>query len=623
MSTLYSIPGIYDAGDSTFSGGMLNSHTSHAMQNANALQSAINTAQANHTGGIVLIPTVDQLGNSGPYYIEPVSGSTIISIPNTETAQPLLICGTGGGVTLRVHEASILFSVNTNAGVTFQDITVRFDASTGTGFSFSGGAGYRLLRLTITDCQYPVIFSATTQAYMSQCFVQYLGSFPGEALTAVEITANAQETWIDQCLIRFNSSTVASDQVGISIGESSATRISNTQVENFLACFEIGPGVGNGVSTQVVFTNVRTATTASMTLNGIALAIGPSVYDAKFIGCHFQAPNQTYIYQAQCIVVDPGSAGNSAIDTLLFRDCSSRQSMDYGLQIKGGQNILVRGGVYSGNNPDSATSAGISITGAASAVQIDSVSCIGSTDGGSDGPQAFGIYITAGTNIQITNANCSGNGNSSQQGIGIFINGSTVAGVQLKGIICNSPVEGVSSTQEYGISVENAADVIISYCMLVNSSAYGLYLSNVSNVTVQSCDLSSNSTGGIYLNGGTSESTNVFIRNCNITGYTFASTIAPSGTLSGIEVTDCAGYNDVKYPVRSSAPASGVTFTPAQWNYFGPVAFYVSAGTAVNVTINSQTLNLGDGAYTLQPGESAAIYYDLLQPAPNFYMFGS
>ncbi len=83
MSTLYSIPGIYNVLDNWGGyGGMVPGPTGSATNNANALQAAIDAAQADQNGGIVLIPTVGASGQTGDYLIKlPAGLSSIITIP--------------------------------------------------------------------------------------------------------------------------------------------------------------------------------------------------------------------------------------------------------------------------------------------------------------------------------------------------------------------------------------------------------------------------------------------------------------------------------------------------------------------------------------------------------------
>jgi Right handed beta helix region len=601
MSTLYSIPGIYNVLDSTFSGGMVPGPLGNPVQNAKALQSAIDHAQTDLNGGIVLIPTVGGgAGQSGEYLIQGPSGAgnPIIIIPDTPggimKAQPLLICGTGGGTTLLIEtNNATLFSVTGNNGLTFQDLTIIYNQLpeaplTGACFSLTDGLGYILFRVTIVDCEKAVAFNNLDQGYMLQCSILYTSAYPNQDLVGIDIEKSA-EVWVDQCLLQFGGTHIANTQVAVQIGQSSWSRITQTEIQNFYTGIELGHGSGTSKGTMITNTHVVSAS------GGVGLFVGIGVYDIKIIGSRFE--NQT-TNTAQNIVVNPGSAGNASVDTVIFDSCVSTGSVDYGLQIEGGQNIQVLGGTYSGN-----TTAGVAITGAAAEVQIHGVSCIGMGDAGGAGPQGYGIYVSGGTDLQIMNVNCSYNGTTSQIGSGIFVLGDQVSSLQIIGATCKG---SAGSHQAYGITLENVVpDVIIAGCTLTGNLQWGLNLVQVSNVTVDACDLYNNGTGGVLLNGGETHCTNVFIRNCNITGYSggISSAINSLAVLTNIAVTNCAGYNDLGYFLTNSPPSG--TFSGASFRYWGPTAFYVVGSGGV--TIDSHSTGLNGGGFTLGIGESASI----------------
>src|SRR6202034_3738484 len=83
-----------------------------------------------------------------------------------------------------------------------------------------------------------------------------------------------------------------------------------------------------------------------------------------------------------------------------------------------------------------------------------------------------------------------------------------------------------------------------------NGSA-GIYVSNgVEEALVDSCNVTGNGTSsgyGIVVNATSGAVTNVFIRNCDATGYSSYSTaiyVDGAGTnVSTVEITNCAGYS--------------------------------------------------------------------------------
>lgn len=598
MSTLYSIPGIYNVLDYSVGPGQT------AVNNTANMATVISHAVSDTNGAMILFPTVDGSGFSGPYQFSTTSG-TIMAIPGVGgTTQPLLICGTGGGTTLESLTANATFFSVSSDAVTFQDLTIVYasepeSSPTGTAFSFSGGQGYNLFRVSIIDFSTGVEFYNLTQAYMVECTVTYTTNYPTATLAAVYVDQGA-EVWIDKCLLSFTgSANIESGQIGVKVGQSSWTRITQTEVQNFYTGIALGIGSGQSAGTMITNTHVTTPS------GGIGLSIVQNVYDVKVIGCRFESVTAG---TAQNIVINPTS--NAGGDTLMFDSCVSTGSIDYGIQIVAGQSIQILGGTYSGN-----TTAGIAITGSAAEVQINGVSCEGVGDAGASGPQIYGIYITAGSDIQILNANCSGNGTSTNNGSGIYIDG-TVSRVQISTAICNGATP--TSYQSYGISIQSASDIVIDQCTASANLLYGISLVKITNVTVTSCDLYGNSTAGLLLSGGTglTGSKFVYIRDCNITGYSTSSTILFTNILSNIAVTNCAGYNDRAYPVRMTPPGSG-TFSGVTYGYYGPTAFY-AVGTGLSVTIDGTATGLGQGGYTLGIGESASIS----GTPTNFYMFG-
>jgi hypothetical protein len=592
MSTMYSIPGIYNVLDYN-----MTPTDTVGITNQGGLQNAINAAQSNTNGAMVIIPTVDGAGNSGPYKLATI-GSSIVSITGN---QPILICGTGDGTTLEVLTGgATLFSV-VSTPVTFQDLTVTYNQQptsflTGTAFNFTNGSNYNLFRVTIINCQNPVVFNNLTQAYMCQSSILYTSAYLANSLTGITITSSA-EVWVDECYLSFAGS-VASTQVGISVGQSSWTRVTQCEIQNFYKGVRLG--VGSATTKGTMLTNVHVMTAPG----GIGLQITQSVYDIKVVGSRFENVTSG---TAQNIVIT-STSGNSSVDTVIFDGCTSTGSIDYGIQIDAGQTVQILGGTYAGN-----TTAGIAVTGAAAEIQIDGVSCIGTGNGGTFGPQIYGIYAVAGSDLQIANVDCSGTGTSALHGSGIFVQG--VTGLQIGAATCEA---GSPSHQTYGITVQVSSDVIIQGSRVSGSLSYGIYLKTVTNVTVISCDLYGNTTAGLSIDGGGGAlfCQHVYIRNCNIVGYSTTSTILFSGTLNNVAITNCAGYNDRGYLVRAIPPGSG-SFSGVTYGYYGPTAFYVT-GTGLSITIDAQPIGVTQGSFTLGIGETASISGT---PA-SFYMFG-
>lgn len=158
---------------------------------------------------------------------------------------------------------------------------------------------------------------------------------------------------------------------------------------------------------------------------------------------------------------------------------------------------------------------------------------------------------------------------------------------------------------------------------------YGISIAgDASDVLIVGCNLTDNSENGLYLLGlGVEIPGNVYIRDCNASGYSGWSTALnlPSGARS-VQVTNCAGYND-QSPAFITSPSSGPPTGPFYnytYGYFGPVSFYVGAlaGSAWTVLIGGHSTLLSTGAFYLPPGVSGQVNPGGGGPKPTFQVIG-
>ncbi|MBV9717806.1 MAG: hypothetical protein JOZ77_00685 [Candidatus Eremiobacteraeota bacterium] len=212
----------------------------------------------------------------------------------------------------------------------------------------------------------------------------------------------------------------------------------------------------------------------------------------------------------------------------------------------------------------------------------------------------------------------------------------------------NYTVEGgYSASQPYGIYVGNGAQ----YIRIVGTSCIGEYRyitigketesphqgvgvyvdGGASNVILGDCDVTENATNGITVNGSTKAVANVFIRDCNASGaWAYNTAINVSGAasnLSNIEVTDCAGYNDLNVELSTTGPGNNHNFNGVTYGYYGPVVFYTNSGggfTISAIQIQGYGTHLTSGAFTLPPGSTpyATITYSGAGLALPFLMIG-
>ncbi len=554
---IYSQPGIFNALDY----GMSPANSGSA--NATALQNAINAAQGsmNPNGAIVLIPSFDGATppNYGPYKIAVTPSAPAIFVPKTGGAfTPLLICGTGSGTTLLVEPNDVigtatLFSVtDTGNAVTFQDLTITCAVTAATSpvlaFDLEDAFGSSFFRVNVIDCAQAFLIRASSTTLL-QCSITYDPAYPaGSSCTGISILERlpshdpVTQVNIEQCFL--TCANVNDSATGIVVDFSDWARVTDTQISGFytgiiVKCTETGTTTG------------PTFAALDVDARGSCVVIESSVYDVSFVNCHF-GPTPGASPPASGIVQSPGSAGNGAIDTVRFTSCAvvGYPAPYYGLEIDGGQNIQITGGDYSGNG-----GGGIAILGDATEIQINGANCVGLSYAGAPTPttQLYGIYATAGQDIQIVGVNCSGNGVSSEDlGAGIYLDAGSVGGVsdvKIVGAICSGPSLGATtSVQQYGIFAKNVVGLLIGGCSLTNNTAYGAYLYGVQNVTVTACDVYSSTSGSIGIAVEASDpffTSDVFIRNCNGAQYgpNYAKVVNVSGDeVSFVRVTNCAGY---------------------------------------------------------------------------------
>jgi hypothetical protein len=616
----YSQPGVYNVLDYGMSPGASGSY------NAAALQAAIDDAQnsLNSIGAIVLIPSFDGASppNYGAYQIEiPYGAPAAITIPGTGYgANSLLICGTGSGTTLEVVGAGTLFSVDGSHGnpVTFQDLTITALKSGGevsdsvTAIHFVDGDFSSCFRVNVIDCEFAFIIQSYATTLL-QCSITYDAAYSSElGCTGIWVRAGATQVNIEQCLLTCAS--LNEDTIGIQVDFSDWTRVCDTQVSGFYTGISFN-NTGSGTTRGPVFAGLEVDATGSCVLMNPGDTNG--VYDVSFVNCHFEPTPATSAPNGSGIVLSPGSLDNAGIDTVSFTSCAvvGYPAPYYGLEISGGQNIQVTGGDYSGNG-----GGGIAILGAATEIQITGANCVGLSYAGAATAttQMYGIYATAGQDIQIVGVNCSGNGTSSEaQGAGIYLDPETtnsLVDVRIVGAICSGPtLGGMTSVQQYGIYANFVSGLLIDGCTLTNNTGYGAYLNAVENATVTACDVYSNTSGskGIAVLGPTDlqAARYVFIRNCNGAQYSpnWADVVDVSGSyVSFVEVTNCAGYNDVGAQLATSAP-TGTFSAVSVAGYYGPAAFYLVAPSGTTVYIDGYDTNLSQGGFTLATGETATI----------------
>jgi hypothetical protein len=112
-------------------------------------------------------------------------------------------------------------------------------------------------------------------------------------------------------------------------------------------------------------------------------------------------------------------------------------------------------------------------------------------------------------------------------------------------------------------------------------------------VVVDCCNLHGNATNGVIVaQSGSLMMSTVLIKNCNTSGYSsYSAAVNVSGTVTGLQITGCAGYNDQNAPLNGGvAPTSAASAATCSTPYFGPSIF--SYGNNSSITVNLFGVNV-------------------------------
>lgn len=130
----------------------------------------------------------------------------------------------------------------------------------------------------------------------------------------------------------------------------------------------------------------------------------------------------------------------------------------------------------------------------------------------------------------------------------------------------------------------------------------------------------------VIIGGGCS---NIFINNCDLTGYgTPSIPILFGSAISNVQVVKCPGYNDQGTTVATAGPPTGAAFNGTYFGYYGPVVFYVinsPSHVITEIEIQGVSTHLLSGTFTLAPGShtnATITYTPPTTPGPLFLMVG-
>jgi hypothetical protein len=515
---------------------------------------------------------------------------------------PLRFLGTGN-VTLELFVPAAggivgdLFSVATNTsqdadvqGTTFEDLQFSYPAiSDATSLvppptaihiaaispqntsGSDGGQNVRVVRCIFEDCPVGVWFEQSLQGSMLECtalFKKHAGvavivGAPANSDTPPGHKPAAKEVYIAGCTFRTNG---PPGSTGIWIISSEHTRVTDTRKDAFTNGILIQPGFVFATGGYSVGLNVLRCSFSDVTVYagqapvgsndvGQALTIAPASTEAQaaqliFTNCSFEpgsAFDMTAPTNAQAGIQI--SQNGSTVETVRFVSCYSCRWPGPGLEIQGGSDIEVFGGMYAGNNlaPLVATQTyGIyttqdSTSMAATGIRIVGVSCVGKYE-----------YVTLANSVS-----------SPKQSIGIYID-------------------------------KGSQDVIIDSCDVRNNGTNGVLVNGsvgpVKDIYVRNCNATSYGSYSAAI---------------NISGVT--------ANQATVQVTDCAGYNDQGTQLQTVPPTSATAFHNYSLAnpYYGPISFIAWPGTGAatisEIDVNGNNTHLATGIFFVPVGQSGTV----------------
>jgi hypothetical protein len=572
-------PGMFYVTDNSDGIGLTAGPTGVGTTNATNLQqwvyNLLDPSKHDYTsgqGGTLIFPSnVGSYALEGTISIGPAQTGHTITYPQT-----IIFKGTGqdsqDAVLLVQQSDADLFVVQNNpgandnlGGVTFQDLYIKYTGSISqTSMSSAiritdspndadpaadgGGLNVRIFRMVFQDCPVAVTFAHSGHCNMTHTSII---STSNNANTKYGVIVGdptssfaAIETYIADCYLQTWQNNTG--QTGVLVNNSEHLRMMNTRIEAFQYGIVMSP---TGRAFRSHFENVSIREFAS----------GPPLGTPNGGG----------------LVIKPPSAG--AVQETAFVNCEFGPS-------------------DANSTPTSYNQAGVTID--TSSGTVDVLRFISCTSIGWHGP---GLQIINGAasncaHVEILGGEYSGNGQplgaATLNKLGILIGGvnavsNAITNVRIAGVSClGGPVLGFAAHQNYGIYVgDGANDVIIS-----------------------DCDLTGNLQGAASVGSGGGKAINVFIRGCNVTGYSASPAFQFNNPDTSLAITDCAGYNDQGTALGTGAlPAGQVILTSASLKYYGPVVLYVPQNNTIShILINAEDTGLTWGTFTLPPGGSTS-----------------
>ncbi len=361
--------------------------------NQAALQAAITTAF--NAGGTLVIP-------SGTYHI---AGTVNINFQGALGTDPgLVIAGTSGDTELVQQQNSFdLFSftgMTSGRGVRIRDLRITF---------VTGGDAPPLLpyaircinsdsvvceRVFFEKCQALYTDPTCIQCGLFDCTIDYAyGTFNSATL----VFFRGAENFIDHCVLRQQSRAASPNPgptncIGVWVQAGGGdTFIANSHISYLTTGIRVSSESTN--LTHLFCSNLICENWTTALLIQPATSAGV-IYQVFCDDCVFSRQNGSTDTTSTGVIINlAGGTNNANVSDIFLNNCMCFQWNVAGVQISGGQNIVITGGRYGSNAASPQTTGGISITGPAANITINGADLSPVVPG--YGTQPFAISITA------------------------------------------------------------------------------------------------------------------------------------------------------------------------------------------------------------------------------------
>lgn len=368
--------------------------------NGPALQKAFEAA-IHGGGGTILIP-------SGKYSF--TSGISHTALSNEDVG--IVIAGTGGSAELQANFNGPLITLtdfsSTGNGVRFRNLRISYLSATATGpaVSLSHCENISFDQVFFENCPGALLDDKrSSQCGLTNCTIEY--NIDNNNQTMVQIYG-AQD-YVHACVIRQQplSKGGPTGCTGILIGSASEPYVTNTHISDFDFGIKVAGGGPNVVRGR--FSNIECD--ANVTAAQIFPVSNTASVDQLFFnGCIFTLTSDSTSTTAGVTIATNGGP-NSNVSDIVFSSCIFHNWNGPGLELSGGQNIIVDACRIGSCALRSAiaNAGGITIIGTPSNVTINGTDLSGTVPG-DNGTQPYAISIQAAVQgLYVRGCNLSGN----------------------------------------------------------------------------------------------------------------------------------------------------------------------------------------------------------------------